>query len=69
MIHARAVTIGDEDFFERLSVPREATPAQVDQAFFAFARLWNVTICRPSSTTPGRIARASFWRSPKRTRR
>ena len=40
-ILARALSIKSEDFFQMLGVARDATPEQVNHAFFALAKTWH----------------------------
>ena len=47
-IRDRARDIQNEDHFQRLSLPRDATAGQIDQAFTALSRMWDGTTLPPA---------------------
>jgi len=56
----RAKSIKNEDYFQRLSVARDATPAQIDGAFAAVSRLWDASALPQAVREPGKVVHAGL---------
>ena len=56
----RARAIKSEDYFQRLSVGRDATVEQIDGAFTAVSRLWDASALPQAVREPGKIVHAGL---------